>query len=233
MPKRPTVLIAGLGAGLGISLARTFALAGYDVVGLSRSARLAPVASSIVQGAGGSFVHYATDLADADATDGIVKSILPVEVVVHTAHTLLIKPIEATTPQEFEAVWRAGCLSAMTVARAVVPSMVERGRGCIIFTGATASVKGGALFPAFASAKFALRGLAQSLARDLAPKGVHVAHVILDGLIDEPQSTERFGEARSQRMAPDAVSNAYLELARQQSSAWSHEIDLRPYTEKF
>ena len=111
--------------------------------------------------------------------------------------------------------------------------MVARGRGTIILSGATASIKGGARFSAFASAKFALRGFAQALARELGPQGVHVAHVVLDGLIEEPQTIGRFGAASATRMDPDAIAAAYLALTRQHPSGWSHEIDLRPFSETF
>jgi NAD(P)-dependent dehydrogenase (short-subunit alcohol dehydrogenase family) len=111
--------------------------------------------------------------------------------------------------------------------------MIARGKGAIILTGATAGIRGAAQFSAFASAKFALRGLAQSLARECGPKGVHVAHVILDGLIDEAQTDQRFGPPQSARMDPDAVASIYLELASQHPSAWTHEMDLRPFSERF
>ncbi|MCW5705314.1 MAG: SDR family NAD(P)-dependent oxidoreductase, partial [Bradyrhizobium sp.] len=101
------------------------------------------------------------------------------------------------------------------------------------FTGATAGIRGGANFSAFASAKFALRGLAQSLAREFAPKGVHVAHLVLDGLIDEVQTERRFGTASATRMSPQAIAQACLDLTTQDPSAWTHEMDLRPFSERF
>jgi NAD(P)-dependent dehydrogenase (short-subunit alcohol dehydrogenase family) len=118
-------------------------------------------------------------------------------------------------------------------ARAVLPHMIARGSGAIIFTGATAGLRGGANFSAFASAKFALRGFAQSLAREFAPRGIHVAHVVLDGLIDEVQTDRRFGTSQPGRMEPQAIAQAYLDLARQDVSAWTHEMDLRPFSERF
>ena len=121
----------------------------------------------------------------------------------------------------------------MNVARVVLPGMVARGNGHIIMTGATAIIRGAANFAAFAAAKFALRGFAQSLAREYGPKGVHVAHAIIDGLIDEPQTTRRFGAGQSQRMSADAVARTYLDLTRQDQSAWTHELDLRPFSERF
>jgi len=111
--------------------------------------------------------------------------------------------------------------------------MVARKTGTIILTGATAGRRGGAKFAAFASAKFALRGLAQSLSREFGPQGVHVAHVVLDGLIDEAQTEQRLGPSKPTRMEPDAVARAYLNLATQHPSAWTHELDLRPFSERF
>ena len=234
MTERPIVLIAGLGEGLGVSLAGLFAKAGYDVIGLSRSGHAASAAETEVKASGGAFTHLACDLAKYDEVVERVKPVAGrVEVLIHTTHSLLIKPFPETSPEQFEAVWRAGCLSAMHVASVIAPEMVALGRGTIIITGATASTRGAAKFAAFASAKFALRGLAQSLARELGPKGVHVAHVLVDGLIDEPQSTRRFGSANSQRIDPNAIASTYLTIVRQQQSAWTHELDLRPSSESF
>ena len=115
----------------------------------------------------------------------------------------------------------------------VIPHMAERGRGTIVLTGATAGLRGGANFSAFASAKFALRGLAQSLAREFGPQGIHVAHVVLDGLIDEVQTEQRFGTSAACRMSPAAIAQAYLGLVRQDRCAWTHELDLRPFSESF
>lgn len=234
MSSRPTALIAGIGAGLGTSLAKTFAAAGYDIAGLSRSQRLRAMLATTVQAAGGSYMHLSADLTcDAQIVAALEPIRNRVEVLIYVAHALLIKPFQETTPQEIEAVWRNGCFGAMLAARALVPAMVERGNGTIILTGATASIKGSHRFSAFASAKFALRGFAQSLAREVGPAGVHVTHVILDGLIDEAQTDHRFGPASATRMSPDAIASAYLDIARQHPSAWSQEIDLRPFSEKF
>jgi short-subunit dehydrogenase len=231
---RPLALVVGIGEGLGASLATTFAAAGYDVAGLSRSQRLSQVLGAAVREAGGVYTHLTADLAQETEVVAVVRPISGrVAVLIHTAHTLLIKPFIETAPREIEAAWRVGCFGAMLVAREVAPAMVARGSGTIIFTGATASIKGGAKFSAFASAKFALRGFAQVLARELGPRGVHVAHVVLDGLIEEPQTTDRFGAASAVRLDAGAIAAAYLALARQHQSAWSHEIDLRPFSEKF
>ena len=156
-----------------------------------------------------------------------------IDVLIHNPQLLTIKPFEQTTIEVFEQTWRVTCLGAVIAAQAVIPHMAARQQGMIILSGATAGLRGGANFSAFASAKFALRGLAQSLAREYGPKGVHVAHVVLDGLIDEPQTDQRFGAQTSGRMDPRAIAQAYLDLSTQPPSAWTHEMDLRPFSERF
>jgi NAD(P)-dependent dehydrogenase (short-subunit alcohol dehydrogenase family) len=231
---RPLLLVTGMAEGLGAEIAAAFARAGHDVVGLARSDRAAEDVQAMVEQAGGAYAHLACDMTRVDETARVLQSIADcVDVLVHNAHALLIKPFAETTPVEFEHIWRVACLGAMIAAQAVVPHMAARGRGTVILTGATAAIRGGANFSAFASAKFALRGLAQSLAREFGPKGVHVAHVVLDGLIDEGQTEQRFGASASGRMSPQAIARTYLDLARQEPSAWSHEVDMRPFSERF
>jgi NAD(P)-dependent dehydrogenase (short-subunit alcohol dehydrogenase family) len=231
---RPVALIAGIAEGLGASLARAFAAAGYDVCGLARSERVAAAIGQTVAAAGGTYTHVCCDVTVPSAVATTLQPLSGrIAVAVYNAHALLIEPFADTSPRAFERVWRVTCFGAMAVARTVLPAMAARGSGMLIFSGATAGLRGGAKFAAFASAKFALRGLAQSLAREYGPKGVHVAHIVLDGLIEEPQSTARFGAAAVARMEPDAIAGSYLDLARQQESAWTHELDLRPFGERF
>jgi len=153
-------------------------------------------------------------------------------VLVHNAAGFVMKPFAETTLAEFENAWRAANLSAFVVSQTVLPHMVARGTGTLIFSGATAALRGGAKFAAFASAKFAQRGLAQSLAREYGPQGIHVAHVVIDGMIDAA-TTDRLAGTGSQRMDPVAIARAYLYLADQHPSAWTHELDLRPSSERF
>lgn len=231
---RPTLLLTGAAEGLGASIAATFAAAGHDVVGLARSDRASAHLARVVGERGGAYVPLICDITQpADVTDALRPHVDRISVVVHNAHALLIKPLDDTTFGEFEHVWRVACLGAFVTSQAVLPHMIARGAGTIILTGATAGRRGGANFAAFASAKFALRGLAQSLAREFGPRGVHVAHVVLDGLIDGAQTEQRFGPSNSTRMDPDAVARAYVELVTQHSSAWTHELDMRPYSERF
>ena len=231
---RPALLITGVAEGLGASIAQAFAKAGYDVVGLARSDRAAPHLARLVGDAGGRYAHLTCDLTQpAQVVNALLPHVDRIAVLVHNAAALLIKPFAETGVAEFEQVWRTSCLGAFVACQAVLPRMAARQTGTIIFSGATAARRGGATFGAFASAKFALRGLAQSLAREFGAKGVHVVHVVLDGLIDEPQTDRRFGPADSGRMDPDAITQVYLELANQRPSAWTHELDLRPFSGRF
>jgi len=231
---KPAVLLTGSAEGLGESIAETFATAGYDIIGLSRSDRATASIAQRVNDARGCYLHLTCDVTrPSDVADVLRPHAESIGVLIHNAHSLLIKPFEQTDAAEFEHVWRVACLGAMAAAQAVLPPMAERGNGTIIFTGATAGIRGSASFSAFASAKFALRGLAQSLAREYGQRGVHVAHVILDGLIDEAQTNERFGPAQNLRMGPNAIARSYLALASQPPSAWTHEMDLRPFLERF
>ncbi len=232
--RRPTLLLTGAAEGLGTSIAVTFAAAGYDVVGLARTERSSAQLSQRVEQGGGAYTHLICDVGQPiDVAAVLQPHAERIDVFVHNPHLLVRKPFEQTTADEFEQAWRVACLSAVTSAQLVLPHMVARGKGTIVLTGATAGLRGAAQFSAFASAKFALRGLAQSLAREFGPNGIHVAHVILDGLIDEPQTDRRFGPARSTRMNPDSVAAAYLGLASQHPSAWTQETDLRPFAERF
>jgi NAD(P)-dependent dehydrogenase (short-subunit alcohol dehydrogenase family) len=231
---RPLLLITGIAEGLGAGIATAFAGAGYDILGLARSNRAAASIGSLVAARGGRYTHLCGDVTQGpDVAAALESHIGRISVVVHNAGALLIKPFDEIDAAEFEAVWRVTCLGAMIVARLVLPHMIAAGTGAIILTGATAGRRGNARFAAFASAKFALRGLAQSLAREYGPSGIHVAHVVLDGLIDGPQTQERFGPARSPRIDPDAVAQAYVTLVDQDPSCWTHEMDLRPFAERF
>ena len=230
---RRTLLLTGIAEGFGAELAEAFARAGHDVVGLSRSARSSEQLTRRVEQAGGKYHHLACDITRAaDATAAIEPFAERIDVLIHNPHLLVIKPFEATTIGEFEQAWRVACLGAVIAVQSVIPHMAARRRGTIILTGATAGLRGAANFSAFASAKFALRGLAQSLAREYGQKGVHVAHVVLDGLIDEPQTDQRFG-SQSGRMDPRSIAQAYLDLSAQPPSTWTHEMDLRPFSERF
>jgi NAD(P)-dependent dehydrogenase (short-subunit alcohol dehydrogenase family) len=138
-----------------------------------------------------------------------------------------------TAPNDFEHCWRVGAFAGFLVGQAAARRMVARGSGTILFTGATASLRGSANFANLASPKFALRALAQSMARELGPRGIHVAHVIIDGQIGGTKEGDDSGRLPDSRLAPDAIAEAYLDLHHQHRSAWSQEIDVRPWVERF
>ncbi len=229
---KPVALIAGVAPGLGESLARRFDAEGYQVVGMARSNRMQDRLSNLE-----GYSHIECDLTDADAVSDkineIEKTLGTINVAVCNAHKLHIASFLETKTEDLEAVWQNTCFSAMTVAKAVIPSMQANKAGTIIFTGATAGFRGGAKFSAFASAKFALRGFAQALAREFQPQGIHVVHAVLDGLLWEEQTVERFNPPQEKCLDPDAVAEAYMGLVLQDQSVWTHEIDFRPFTENF
>lgn len=223
--KTGLVLIAGAGEGLGASLMQKFSDAGYDPVGINRSKLSGAV--DVLQ----------ADLSSMKETQAAVEAAiekygLP-KIVIHNTAQLTIKPFLEMDEDEFEQIWRNMVLSAHNLARASMVPMIRGGGGSFIVSGATASLRGGNKFSAFASAKFALRGLTQSLAREFQPKGVHVAHVILDGIIDTNRSRELHGMDPDRMMSPDDIAQAYLDLSHQPKSTWTHELDLRPASESF
>jgi NAD(P)-dependent dehydrogenase (short-subunit alcohol dehydrogenase family) len=219
-------LVAGAGPGLGAALLQRFERGGLRAIGLSRS--------------GGQIGHLAlagVDLSDPGALGPILETLIaangPPQIVVHNPARLQISAPIDTTTQDFEARWRDMALSAFNLAQGTLPAMARHGHGTFIVSGATASLRGGANFSAFASAKFALRGLTQSLARTYQPQGVHIAHVILDGIVDSAASRALHGLQQSRMIHPDDIAELYWQLASQPRSAWTHELDLRPYGEAF
>ena len=225
---RRVTVVTGAGPGLGRAIMQTFAARGDRVIGLSRTPP-----KDETEGA----AHYQVDLAKRDqveqAVEDIARAFGPPAVLIHNLAQLVIKPFLETTPEEFEACWRSMHLSCVHTVHAVLPLMLENGDGSIVISGATASIRGGARFSAFASAKFALRGLAQALAREFQPQGIHVAHVLLDGIIDTEQSRQLHGLKSDKMLKPVDIAAAYLQLVEQPPSAWTHELDLRPSSERF
>ncbi len=228
MTADPVLLIAGYGEGLGAALAERFAAQGFAVIGLCRgSARKSGPATVL-----------AADLTDAVATRGAWEEACALhgvpQVVIHNAAELVTGPFLQQTPGDFRRAWEGAVLSAVHVAQVAFPALIAAGGGTFIVSGATASQRGGAGFAPFAAAKFALRGLAQSLAREFQPQGIHVVHVILDGVLWTARSrARRTGLSQADCLDPLAVADVYYALSRQGPSAWTHEIDLRPRNERF
>ena len=243
--KRPrTCLIMGAGIGLGSGLARAFAAEGLTVC-LARRERNLPELETLAQeirGTGGAAHAFGVDARDeaqvAALVNAIEADIGPLEVVIFNIGANVRFSIRDTTARVFRKVWEMAAFAGFLTGREAARVMAPRGRGTIIFTGATASVRGSAGFATFASAKHALRAVAQSMARELGPQGVHVAHTIIDGLVDGKFARENFADVEQRAgqdriLSPDDIAQTYVTLWRQPRSAWTHELDLRPWTETF
>ena len=234
---RPVALISGVGPGLGTSLCRRFHREGYAVAALARSRDHRETLEAALGDNGTTFRLEVCDVGDEAAVRAAVARIAEAwsapSVLVHNAGGLVIEPFAQTTAAAFEALWRVTALGGFHLTQAVVPAMAARGAGTIVVTGATASLRGGARFSALASAKFALRGLAQSLAREYGPQGIHVVHAVLDGVMWGGISRDLVTVPREKAIEPDAVAEAYVQLVGQHRSAWTQELDLRPAGESF
>ncbi len=227
-------VITGVGPGTGAALARRFAAAGYRVAMLARSTDTLGRLEAELPDARG----YACDVADAgavhDAFARIRGELGAPAVLLHNAGSGVFSSFVDTTPDLFEASWRTNALGLLLCAHAVVPGMLEAGRGAIVVTGATASLRGGANFTAFAAAKAAQRSLAQSMARGLGPRGIHVAYVIVDGVIDIPNTRALFPDRPDEFfLRADAIAETVHHVAHQEPSAWTFELDVRPFGERW
>lgn len=233
---RGTALVTGVGPGLGAAICRRLVRAGYAVAGLARSSSFGKQLQAEI-GPESRFRFYDCDVTNVESVNETSvrarRDLGSFEVLVHNASTIVIAPFAETKTADFEKLWRVTCLGAVLSSQAVLPDMLAARSGSIIITGATASLRGGANFAAFASAKFALRGLAQSLAREHGKNGIHVAHAIVDGLIWAQKARDRFDAKEDDCLKPESIAEQYLNLIEQDPSAWTHELDLRPYGENF
>jgi NAD(P)-dependent dehydrogenase (short-subunit alcohol dehydrogenase family) len=233
MAAQRTALIVGAGPGLSASLARLLAKDGVRIALAARNAgKLAALAKETGAKA------FACDAVDAAAVDRLFdtvgREVGEPDLVVYNASARARGPIIELDPAEVEQAIRVTCFGGFVVARAAAKRMVPRGAGAIFFTGASASVKGYPNSSSFAMGKFGLRGLAQSLARELQPKNIHVAHFVIDGGIakgtNDPRANERGADGL---LLPDAIAQTYLDIWHQHRSAWTWEVELRPWVEKF
>ena len=239
---RKAVLVVGAGDATGGAIARRFAREGLVACVTRRQAdKLAPLIERI-RADGGEAHGLGSDARKEAEMVALVAhveaEIAPIEVAVFNIGANVRFPVTETTERVYRKVWEMGALAGFLMGREVAKAMLARGRGTILFTGATASLRGSAGFAAFAGAKHALRALAQSLARELGPQGIHVAHVVIDGAIDTAFIAENFPEryalkANDGILDPDVIAENYWQLHRQQRSAWTHEMDLRPWSEKW
>ena len=235
-------LVIGAGDATGGAIARRFAREGFIACVTRRNAdKLEPLVGRI-KADGGSAHGFGSDARDetqmSELVTRIERDIAPIEVAVFNIGANVRFDVTETTERVYRKVWEMGALAGFLMGREVARVMTPRGRGTIVFTGATASMRGSAGFAAFSGAKFALRALAQSMARELGPKGIHVAHVVIDGAIDTEFIRENFPERYALKdkdgiLSPDAIADNYWLLHQQHRSAWTHELDLRPWLEKF
>ena len=224
MSSHEVAVIVGAGPGLGNALVRRCAEAGMRVAAVSRTGLAGAPERDLVRG-------YSCDATVGEQVRSVFERITDElgrpSLVVFNIGIWDRGGILDISEALFEQAWRTGCFAGFLVGRAAAASMLNQGGGTIIFSGATGSIRGGGGFAAFASPKFALRALAQSMARELGPHGIHVAHVVLDGMIAQE------GAAAESLLQPVAIAETYFQLHQQDRSAWTHELDLRPSCEKF
>ncbi|BCW87789.1 putative oxidoreductase [Alphaproteobacteria bacterium SO-S41] len=240
---KPVALVTGAGAehGLGAAVARAFAKGGHHVVVSGRSLDKVETVAAAIRDGGGAAEAVALDVtneADVAAVFAEVERKFPgaLDAVIYNAGDNRPAPFRETTAEHFEAFWRVGCFGGFLVGREAAKVLVPRGKGAILFTGASGSLRGKANYAAFAAAKAGLRATAQSMAREFGPQGVHVAHVIIDGVIDGarirkawPGALDRLGE--DGMLDVDDIAANYWHLYSQPRSAWTQELDLRPFKE--
>ncbi len=230
--------VLGVGPGLGAAISRRFAREGFGVALLARSeGSTAPVREEIER-SGGEALAVEADATDpasvAQAFERVRNTLGDPEVFVYNAGAFRMGGILDLSPEDFDQCLKANCAGAFYASQQVLPAMLEQGRGTVILTGATASLRGSTNFSALATGKFALRALAQSMAREFGPQGIHIAHAVIDGQIDTPRAREMSpGRDESTMLSPDAIAEAYWQLHGQDPTAWTLELDLRPSVESF
>jgi len=241
MAQQQVAVVAGVGVGLGKALANRFAGDGYETVIAARNKKTLDKIAKDIGGGGGSVHVVPTDLCEPAAIEALfveADRVGTLGVAIFNAGPFHMQPLLEVEPKTFEDIWRINCLAGFLVGQAAARRMVPNKKGTIIFTGATASLKGGAQFVAFAAAKAGLRSVAQSMARSLGPQGIHVAHVVNDGMIDMPENWQEMRDYMESLppdgiMKPDAIAETYFALHRQDPTAWTFEADLRPGPESF
>jgi NAD(P)-dependent dehydrogenase (short-subunit alcohol dehydrogenase family) len=240
--RNAVALVIGAGDATGSAIAARFAREGYIACLTRRSADKLEPALQRIRAAGGQAFGYASDARDEDAVMALVESIEqergPIEVMVYNIGANVPSGILEETARKYRKIWEMGAFSGFLNAREVARRMVARGRGTILFTGATASMRGSANFAAFSGAKHALRALAQSMARELGPSNIHVAHIVIDGAIDTEFIRSSFPERYALKdqdgiLNPDHIAENYWYLHTQPRDAWTFEMDLRPYMERW
>ena len=233
MPR--TAVVAGVGPGLGESLARRFIDEGCNVGLFARSANYLQELSAEL---GDQAVAVPTDITDEsrveDAFERVREEFGPIDVLVNHASGAAWKGAEDISPGEFEQAWRVSAYGSLLCSQQAIPDMLDNDGGTIIFTGATSALRGREGAVGFSAAKFGVRGMAESMARELGPAGIHVAHVVIDGQILTPQAKRSYPDRdASSFLDPDEIASEYWHLIEQDRSAWTLELDLRPHVEEF
>ena len=240
--RSPVALVVGAGDATGGAIARRFAREGYATCVTRRNRDKLTDLIAQIEATGGKGYAFGSDARSEEETvalfETIERDIGPIEVAVFNIGGNVRFSITETTARVYTKVWEMCALAGFLTGREAATRMLPRGKGTILFTGATASLRGGAGFAAFAGGKHALRALAQSMARELGPKGIHVAHVVIDGAIDTAFIRENFPDAYARKdaggiLSPDHIADMYWMLHRQPRDAWTHELDLRPWIEKW
>ncbi|WP_169568952.1 SDR family oxidoreductase [Sneathiella limimaris] len=239
---KKVALVIGAGDATGGAIAKRFAKEGYVAACVRRNKdKLAPLIEEISK-LGGTAEAFGCDARKEEQVQSLIEeietSIGPIEAFIYNIGANVPSSILEETSRKFFKIWEMGCFSAFLTAREAALRMVKRERGTILFTGATASLRGGANFAAFSGSKHALRALAQSMARELAPKGIHVGHVIIDGAIDTDFIRTNFPDRYALKeqdgiLNPDHIADNYWHLHCQPKDAWTFELDLRPWIEKW
>lgn len=241
MADRRAVLVIGAGDATGGAIARRFARGGLVAVLTRRRRSALDQLIQSIEAAGGEAHGFGSDARIEEEVvalfDRIENEIAPLDAVIFNIGANVNFPIRETTARVYRKVWEMAAFAGFLAGREAARVMAPRGRGTIIFTGATASIRGAAGFSAFSGAKFALRSLAQSMARELGPQGLHIAHTIIDGAIDTEWIATNFPERYALKdkggiLNPDHIAEAYWMLHAQPRDAWTHELDLRPWMEK-
>jgi NAD(P)-dependent dehydrogenase (short-subunit alcohol dehydrogenase family) len=244
--RNATAAVIGAGDYIGAAIAKRFAAEGFTIFAGRRSGdKLAPLVAD-VEARGGQIVARSLDARKEDDLTAFLQDAdrrAPLEVCIFNVGANVNFPLLETTERVFRKVWEMACYSGFLAGREAARLMEPRGRGCIFFTGATASLRGGIGYAAFASAKFGLRALAQSAARELGPKNIHVAHLVIDAGVDTAWVRERIRQSQGNAalddlapgrlMRPDAVAEAYWHLYQQPPDAWTFELEIRPAGERW
>jgi NAD(P)-dependent dehydrogenase (short-subunit alcohol dehydrogenase family) len=230
--RKPVAVVAGAGPGNGAALARRFAAAGYAIGLLARSRDTLDGLEQEIEGARGYECDVGSQDSVARAFAAIRSDLGDVNVLLYNAGSGVFADVENITPEQFEASWRVNAYGALLCAQQVIPAMKAARSGCIVFIGATGSRRGGPRTAAFAPAKAAQRSLAESIARSLWPSGIHVCLIIVDGVVDLPRTRKAMPDKpESFFVKPSAVADTAFQLACQDRSAWSFEVEARPFSE--